>query len=45
MQLTRTCQFTESQIAAILKEREAGVSVAVLRRMPGINVPTYRPGK
>lgn len=34
-------RFTESQIAAVLKEGEAGVSVAELCRTRGINNATY----
>ena len=34
-------RFTESQIVAILKEGEAGVSVAQLTRQHGISAATY----
>ena len=34
-------QFTESQIVAILREGEAGVSVAQLARKHGISAATY----
>jgi putative transposase len=34
-------RFTESQIVAILKEGEAGVSVAQLARKHGISAATY----
>jgi putative transposase len=37
----RKSQFTESQIVAILKEDEAGVPVADIRRKHGISRPTY----
>ena len=34
-------RFIESQIVAILKEREAGVAVAQLARKHGISAATY----
>jgi putative transposase len=37
----RKSKFTKSQIAAILKEGEAGVAVAEVCRKHGINAPTY----
>ena len=37
----RKSRFTESQIAAILKEGSAGVPVAEILRKHGISLPTY----
>src|ERR1019366_8860998 len=37
----KKARFTESQVAAILKEGEAGVAVAQLARNHGINPATY----
>jgi len=37
----RKSRFTESQVVAILKEGEAGVSVAQLSRTQGISPATY----
>ena len=34
-------RFTESQIVAILKEREGGVTIAQLTRKNGISAATY----
>ena len=37
----RKSKFSESQIAAVLKEAEAGVSVATLTRKHGVSAATF----